>query len=245
MKRQSVILSLVMGAMALFASACHTTTVVVTNPDPVRTAWYNVYGYVCGYDHPTAGCNFYADGAKIVAGEDEYYYAGPEAGGLEFDLWGYYDSYGYYTEYYGWAWLSPTGILYDEFGYALNETGEDEGRDLVAQMAMLENKKVEAAGHKLAEKFALAEDTGVQIAKTLQDWATLGRKRERTDADKAEFAKRLFGVDMTDAKDALKNAESGDLSKLEAVNSEVARHWGTSPETSKAILKTWYAQDSE
>jgi len=216
---------------ALFLTACYQTPAY-------NQPWYNVYGGYCGSGYPRPGCNFYGNGFKISANEDPYSYNQY----YQFGLWSYTDSYGYYRTYYGWAWQSSTGILYDEYGRALNQDGEQDGRDLIAQADAQEKQVVDTVGKQFAATHALSEETGVSIARTLNDWATLSKKqkRARTVADIADFSKRLYGVSVEKAKSAIDAAKGGDMSQLESVNAEVAAHWGTSPETSKAILKSWY-----
>lgn len=209
--------------------------------DPYKRAWYDVYGNQClSYGYPMSGCNFYADGTKIMASSDPYY----SSMTLFYDYWTYTDSWGWRKSYMGYAWLSSTGILYDEFGNALNEV-EDESQtaDLIEQASKKEADLARSAGKGFAQKFALQEATGVNIAKTLQDWAVLGRKRARTESDVSDFSKRLYGVGLDQAKDAILNATKGDESKVTELNIDVAAHWGTSPETSKAILKQWYKDE--
>lgn len=208
---------------------------------PYRQPWYDVYGNYCGSGSPMAGCNFYADGTKIIDTEDPYYGTNNE---FYYGTWDYVDSYGYYQSYYGWAWLSTSGILYDDLGNALNEEGEEESLDLIGKVAEKEKQVVTAAGKQFASRFALAEATGVSIAKTLNDWATLSKKekRSRTEQDIADFSQRLYGVSLDKTKIALDSAKKGDFSAIERVNADVATYWGTSPETSKAILKGWYKQ---
>ena len=98
------------------------------------------------------------------------------------------------------------------------------------------------AGRDFASRFALSEATGNQIAQTLSDWATLSKKqnRARTQQDVADFSKRLYGVSMDKALVALDKAKVGDSSGIEAVNTDVAQFWNTSPETARQILKNWY-----
>ena len=237
------------GALALLAlalttaSACHNHGNNNGGGGNVyHQPWYDVYGYVCGYDVPQAGCNFYADGSKIFVTEDPNYTYDNFYNGMQYGAWSYIDSYGYYASYNGWAWLSSTGVLYDEYGYALNEEQEQASRDLIGAAAAKEEAVVQKAGKSLASRYALAEATGVSIARTLNQMATLPKRlnRARTDADMADFTKRLYGVDLKRAMDAADKASSGDLNELQALNSDVASHWGTQPETSEAILRNWY-----
>ena len=212
--------------------------------DPYYHAWYNVYGSYCGTGHPTAGCNFYSDGTKITASGDPYYNGGNT---VYYDLWTYSDSYGNASSYLGYAWLSSSGILYDQFGNALNEQNSDDTAsvmDVVAQAAEKEKMVSKEVGKALAQKYALAEDKGIAISKTLQDWAKLGKDRARTEADVSDFAKRIYGVDPVKAKTALlKAVATKDQSPVEEMNIDVAAYWGTSPEVSKQILKNWYKEE--
>jgi hypothetical protein len=208
---------------------------------PIERAWYSVYGQRCGSGNPAPGCNFYADGSKISASADPSYYSSGHY--VEFATWYYTDSYGAARQFRGYAWLSgSTGILYDEYGFALNELEDGmSGKDLIGDVAAIEESVVQEVGRDFAAKHALSEEKGVEVARTLNAWATLGKKKTRTEADLADFSKRLFGVSLDSAKAALEVAKTGDLSRLEALNKQVAERWGTSPETSKEILMGWYA----
>jgi len=214
--------------------------------DPYYRAWYDVYGVYCYTGYPAPGCNFYWSGRKIVANEDPYY----SSRYFEFGTWRYTDSWGYTRYYVGYAWLSPNGILYDNYGYALNtaENPVGEGRDLMASIAEKEEAAIQHAGRALAKRFStensvLSDEQGVAMARTLADWASLGRKSGRTSADVDAFSKRLFGLSLTEAKPALEAARKGDIRGLQALNEKVATHWNVSPETSREILQGWFSDE--
>jgi hypothetical protein len=238
---QKSLLPLTLGVLLLgTAPGC----VIVTTGPTYQQAWYDVFGNVCGRGDPRPGCNFYADGSKIQDYEDPYY----ASNAYYYGVYDYYDSFGYYSTYVGWAWMSPTGIVYDEYGRALNESGsEGDSRDLIADAAGAEQKKIEEAGKEFASRYALSETTGIRIARTLTDWATLSKRqnRARTAEDVADFSKRLFGVSLGAAQKALDAAKTGNKAPVEAMNSDVARHWGTDPETSSKILKTWFRDQAQ
>ena len=213
-----------------------------TTVDPYKGAWYDVYGTQCiGNGYPMAGCNFYADGTKITSSGDPY----NASMTLYYDYWTYTDSYGYAQAYNGYAWLSTTGILYDANGNALNEQDADaaQSADVITLAAQKEKAATDLAGKSFAQKYALAEDSGISIAKTLQDWAVLGRDRARTETDVADVSSRLYGIPLGKAKAALVEASKGNAAALDDVNVDVAAHWGTSPETSKNILTKWYKDE--
>jgi hypothetical protein len=253
LQRSSRLSIFTLGISLLAFPACE--TVVVQNSggtypsgggtvyvDPYRHAWYDVYGNQCTYNgYPTAGCNFYSDGSKITANGDPYH----SSFTLFYDYWTYTDSWGYRRDYKGYAWLSSSGILYDQYGNALNETDEDSetSTDVISIAADQEKKAAIQAGKVLSQKYALAESAGVSIARTLQDWAVLGRSRARSPSDVADFSRRLYGVDYDKASKAIRNAALGDQTALRDLNVDVAAHWGTSPETSKTILSNWYKDE--
>ncbi len=232
---------LVVVTLGIGLSACHSTTTVYQ--DPYYRAWYDVYGYYCGDGYPTAGCNFYADGSKIMMSEDPYYRSGIT---LYNDYWTYTDSFGYRRSYLGFAWLSQSGILYDQYGNALNESDSDSiSADVITTASEKEKQIQTSAGRALAQKYALNEDRGIEISKTLQDWAKVGKDRARTDADVLDFSKRLFGVSGSRAQSAMAIAmTTRDLKAVEDLNIDVATHWGTSPEVSKKILQNWYRDEA-
>lgn len=204
--------------------------------DPHYNAWYNVYGNICGHDSPSPGCNYYRNGYKIVDLEDPYFKTGYY---LEYDTWYYYDSYGYSKTYTGWAWESSNGILYDDYGDALNNT-DGQGRDFSADVALQEKNVVKSAAEVLAAKYGLSTEVSMKAALALKDYATLGKDRARTEADIADFTQRLYGVDMNKVKNALAEAQKGDIGAMEGLVDEAATNWATTPETMKEILKSWY-----
>ena len=229
-------------AASIGASGCkHSTTVVVQ--DPYYTSWYDVYGNYCGNTNPMPGCNFYSGGQKIKDFQDPYY----AQKYLEYSSnWTYTDSYGYRQSYSGYAWLSRDGILFDDFGRALNELGGDtDSHDLLGEAADLESSAITASGENLAARFALATDRAVEIAKTLNDWAVLGKSKARSAKAVADFSTRIYGVSAAAALAALASAEKGDLRAAKAMNAQVAAYWGTNPETSQAILSAWYADEAK
>jgi len=209
--------------------------------DPVVYAWFDVYGYGCATaaQGPSPGCNYYAWGSdliKIMDFEDPYFndYYWPE-----YDYWTFYLN-GVLYEYEGWAWLSPNGILYDDYGNALNKKKGSGGRDIVRDVAKAEAKVVEKAGKEVAAKYNLSVSKGIQIARTLNDWSKIGKNRAKTEKDFAEFSQKLYGVDYTRVKKAVLSAMAGDKAEMKAAVADAAKNWGTNEETMKQVLKNWY-----
>lgn len=197
--------------------------------------WYNVYGQPCSYS-PMPGCNYYPNGAKIYVWDDPFYSQSPH-----FWCGTGYDPYSC-NQAWGWNWYSPSGIVYDPWGYALNAGSDNGSRDIIAEASVEAEERVLSVGREFAQKNALSEETGVRIARALHQMATLpGRLgRARTEADIADFTKRLYGVDLSRVTAAALSYQAGDARALRELNSEVARNWGTSPEVTEQILRRWY-----
>lgn len=208
-------------------------TVVVT--DTYYSGWYDVYGSRCGSLGP--GCNYYANGLKIIDIEDPYFNSSYL---LEFGVWDYWDTYGDPATYVGWAWLSPTNVLYDDFGNALNEE-KSEGRNVVGDVAAKELKVISAAGKDVSAKYGLSQEAGQNIAKLLNSWAVIGKDRARTGDDVADFTNRMYGIDVATIKVALSEAQKGEMAGLENAAGEIADRWGTTPEMVKEMQKGWFA----
>lgn len=212
-----------------------------TGVDPNIYAWFDLYGYGCATASagPRPGCNYYwysGQLIKIMDFEDPYFNA------YYYNL--IYDYYTYYLngvlyEFTGWAWISPTGIIYDEYGNALNQR-LGRGRDVIADVATQEQEVVLEAGKNFAAKYSLSEEKGIQIARALNEWANIGKDRAKTEADFKEFSMKLYGIDYNQVKNAVMEAAAGNDAAINSTIAEAARNWGTSEETMKDVLKTWY-----
>ena len=236
-KTKKALLNLMVGLGLLSMTACGGggggAAVVIFYP-----AWYDVFGYYCGSGDPRPGCNFYSDGTKVVDAEDPFY---SSFNVLQHKTWFYTDSYGFPAAYTGWAWKSSTGIIYTDFGRALNSP-QVESTDMIGDVAAEEQGAIEGAGQMFAEKYSLSAETGRHVAQVLHDAATLGKDRARTEEDIADFTQRLYGIDYNKVKSAVEVAQKGDMSKLNSVIDQVAINWSASPETTKEILKSWYGK---
>jgi len=210
--------------MLIFGSitACNSTATI----DPYRTAWYDLYGNTCGNLNPQPGCDYYYNRIKIRINQDPFYYYG--------------------ITYTNGFWYSPTGIMYDQYGNALNGEKEnpEESADVISEAAISEKQTAIQVGKIFAQKYALNDDKGILISQTLQAWAVLGHDRARTDSDTNEFSNLLYGVSMNRAKLAIAQVTATQKPQaLEELNVDVAAHWGTTPEVSKQILKEWYQDE--
>lgn len=207
--------------------------------DPIVYAWYDMYGNGCSTGNPRPGCNFYWYNSKLVKIIDQedpyftaYYY------NLTYDTY-YYKLNGVTYSFSGFAWVSPTGIIYNEYGNALNQRNT-RGRDSAAKVARQELKIVEQAGKEFAAKYSLSVEKGIQVARSLNEWSKLGRDRQKTEADLASFTEKLYGINYNSIKSALLEAQKGNTDAMRATVAQAAKNWGTNEETMKDILKNWY-----
>lgn len=187
--------------------------------------WYDEYGYECGSLGP--GCNYYSDGFQIVDVEDPYW-----------DSPGLWDDY--YSYYYGeYVYESPSGIIYDDWGNALNKGKEiGNGRDVITNVAEAEKKGLENTAKYYANKFGITQSQGLKLARTLNDFATL---QSRTEQDIADFTKRLYGVNFSNIKNAVEKASEGDQTALQGVISEAASNFNITPESMKTMVKSLHS----
>lgn len=189
--------------------------------DPYYGGWYDAFGRYCG-GSAFPGCNYYSNGVKITIWNDPYYYGQTFTG----------------------FWTSPNGIMYDRSGYALNSKDDSETNDVLAQADASEKAFIGTIGKLFADRYALNEEASLMVATTLHDWSMIGKDRARTATDQASFLKRLYGVSMDKALGVIGKATlERNQNALIDLNADVAAHWGTSPEVSKQILKTWYARE--
>jgi hypothetical protein len=112
-------------------------------------------------------------------------------------------------------------------------------RDMITNAALAEEAVLEAQARHYAEHFALSEEQGFKIARALRDFQAL---ETRTDADLAEFAKRLYGVSPRKIIAAMGKAQAGDNRELNQLTIEAAGNFKTKPENMKRIVKSLHGK---
>ena len=145
----------------------------------------------------------------------------------------YYDCVDYYDY---WGWYSHTECGY----YYYNTDGTQSFElDMVSDVAVKETIALEKTASIYAEKFSLSSEKAMQIAKNVKDLNTL---EDRSAADLADFAQRLYGVNPSQVVDAVASAQVGNSAELDAVISTAAENFNTDTETMKAIVKELHGQ---
>ncbi len=203
-------------------------------------AWYDVFGNKCAEGRPSPGCNFYANGLKIRDFEDPYF---SSSYSLIFNSnLPYRDSFGVSRTYSGFAWVSRTGIIYDDFGFALNKASQSESFDTVANVSEQDQQLVQEAAADLADRHGLPLDVASNIATSLDKIARDTLKQNSfTEENQQEYVAKIYGVNFQSAVSALAKAkDSGELTDLQKMNENVARYWKVNKETSEAVLKNWH-----
>jgi len=200
--------------------------------------YYSAQGEQCSTTTPYPGCNYFSNGAKANIYFDPYYGLVDYTPGR-----GYCDNrYGSECDFYDYYWYSPSGIWYDSSGYAINHQAGDRGRDVIGDVAVEEEASLQLTAKHFAQKFALASDRALEIVKSLRKWEHMTRGRGRTEADYADLASRVAGVNSADALAAIRSARAGELSAMEVLNDQMAQFWGTDAETTREVLRTWITQ---
>lgn len=190
---------------------------------------------------PLPGCNYFADGYKIVDTEDPAFYS---SWNLTFNTWVYTDVYGNPGQLFiGWGWVSPTtGILYDEFGYAVNSK-EKQGRDSQTAKAAGAKDISRKAGVAFAEKWGLEEQAGIAMADDLRKWAEWSKTRKRDEAALNSFTTEFTGSSNNEIKGMIDSYLKGDSSPVMTGIDNVAAHRHiANPDTVAAIIKDWYKE---
>jgi hypothetical protein len=133
-----------------------------------------------------------------------------------YDYWGYY----LYDECY-WEYYNEDGSVAKEL-------------DMVAEVADKEQVVLEKTAEKFAEKYNLNAEEGMKIAKNLSDFSAL---QDRSEADIADFAQKLYGVNPSEIVSAVSAAQVGNNGELESVVEKAAENFNTSKENMKEIVK--------
>jgi phage gp36-like protein len=206
--------------------------------------WYDVFGNKCAEGRPSPGCNFYSNGAKIRDWEDPYWAYGHTL--IFNNSLPYKDSYGAARTYSGWAWISGSGIIYDDFGFALNKATQSESFDVVANAAEQDFQLIQEAASDLADRHNLPLDVAMNITTSLDKIARDTLKQNSfTEESKHEYVTKIYGVSYESAVSALTKAKDGDLKELHDLNGEVSNYWKVNKETSETLLKSWHMQQLE
>jgi ATPase subunit of ABC transporter with duplicated ATPase domains len=136
-----------------------------------------------------------------------------------------------YYDYYG-------NYVCDTYYYNGDGT-TDTSRDVITNIAQAEQQKLEAQAKHYADKFSLSVDQGMKIAKTIADFNAV---QNRSDADVADFAQRLYGVNPTDIVAAVGKAQAGDNTQLNGLVAEAAKNFNTTADNMKNIVKTLHGK---
>ena len=145
----------------------------------------------------------------------------------------YYDCIDYY-DYWGWYLYTECGWYY----YDQNGT-QSFALDMVSDVAVKESVALNKTAEIYAEKFSLSNDKALQIAKNIKDITAL---EDRSAADLADFAQKLYGVNPSEVVDAVSAAQVGNNAALDSVISEAAANFNTDQETMKEIVKELHGQ---
>lgn len=140
-----------------------------------------------------------------------------------YDYWGYYLYDDCYYEYY-----NADGTLLE--------------KDLVSEVADKEAVLLEKLTNTYAEKFSLSTEAAGKVAKNVKDYSALS---ERSAADIADFAERLYGVNPSEIVSAVSNAQVGNSVELDAVIEKAGANLGTTDAQTKALIQELHGKALE
>jgi len=140
-----------------------------------------------------------------------------------YDYWGYY----MYDDCY-WEYYNNDGTLLE--------------KDLVSNVADQEAILLEKLTNVYAEKFALSTDAAAKVAKNVSDFSAL---TDRSEADIADFATKLYGVNPSEVILAVGEAQIGNNVELDSVIDKASTNLGTTTESMKAIVKELHGKALE
>jgi hypothetical protein len=154
---------------------------------------------------------------------------------------GYYEpdwNYNCYAQYDYWGYY-----LYDDCYWEFyNQDGSLLERDMVSNVADKEAVLLTKLTNVYAEKFALSTEAASKVAKNIADFTAL---EDRSSADLADFAQKLYGVNPSEIVSAMSSAQVGNNTELDLVIDQASVNLGTSASNMKAIVKELHGKALE
>lgn len=122
----------------------------------------------------------------------------------------------------------------DTVYYRTDGSVESVSRDLITDIAQAEEIVLNSQGRHYSDKFELSAEQGLKIARTIRDF---NQVQKRTDADLADFAQRLYGVEPSRIVSAVGRAQAGEPASLDSLVNEAAQRFETTPGNMKRIVR--------
>jgi hypothetical protein len=119
--------------------------------------------------------------------------------------------------------------------YTYGDGSSDVSRDMITDLALSEEQLLNAQAQHFSHKFELSEPQGMRLAKLVNEFGTV---RERSEADLADFASRLYGVSPRRILSAVSRAQLGEVSEMNEVVADAAGKFETTPGNMRKIIKT-------
>ena len=96
--------------------------------------------------------------------------------------------------------------------------------------------------YKIPVPIALSTDAAAKVAKNVSDFSALA---DRSEADIADFATKLYGVNPSEIILAVGEAQVGNNAELDSVIEKASSNLGASSESMKAIVKELHGKALE
>jgi hypothetical protein len=163
------------------------------------------------------GCNSSTGGGTVYT-PDWHYNCYPQ-----YDYWGYY----LYDDCY-WEFYNTDGTIAE--------------RDMVSNVADKEALLLEKLTSVYADRFSLSTEAAAKVAKNVADFSAL---TDRSEADVADFAQKLYGVNPSEIISAVSAAQIGNNAELDSVIDKASISLGTNSDNMKAIVKELHGKALE
>ncbi|MBF0299392.1 MAG: hypothetical protein HQK51_11770 [Oligoflexia bacterium] len=110
-------------------------------------------------------------------------------------------------------------------------------KDLEKAGALFEDMQIESGSEYLVQNYGLSEERAKEVAKLSYSWKKVSQKRSMTDKDAEIFSKKVLGVDVKFAEEAIKKSLfTADKSDYNNLIEKAAKINGVSPEHMNKII---------
>ncbi len=193
-------------------------------------AWKEVFGEYCHGEKPKPGCNYYVIEEKDTLPADV------------FNFRFFFDKHVFEREkekkeINDWCYIAQVQMAENFEETCLNENGDDVIEKPIDRLVDADLYKIcRALGLEFAKKNNLPEETGIEKACQLENFALQGKYFEKRDLLK--FADDFYGVSLKKLADTVKESQENP-EVIKEVNKKVAAHWKADPKVTQPVLERW------
>lgn len=239
-KNMLLVFSALATTAATLLSGCTAPPCLAGCAGPYQGTWQDANGQAC--QGPKPGCDYFADteapsqfnsgytaGAKITEGDDPNFTIHTTDTTQQ---WNYTAPNGQAESFYGAAWQSSDGIIYDSGGNALNSVHSGvQTKDTDLQRANVQQAALESAAQHVSVQFQMNVSAARQLV-TIADRVNqlvAQSQGQVTAADRTSVVNSVLtvgGISPDDVNTALANSLKGDMTSANALVDKAATNLG-------------------